>query len=352
MMSLMGTDNRPEQEPPPRRPTIRDVAEAAGVSPTTVSHALNDRGRVDPQTRERVRLEAERIRYVPSFSARSLASRRSYALGLCLPQIASVSMRDVLDSDWYGRVIRAASERATAKRYALVVLPELSGDADWVRRPVDGMLVLDPIQSDPRLQLLEEAGLPHVSLGVDLSRPQVPAVSPDITAGTQELMTHLRVRGARRILLLRPSMEWSLYRFETETAEAWAADKGISIEERVVGDSAEDLEGLMGAVTAMTQVVLAEPSPPDAIIGLFDGFGASILLGAAKAGVSVPEELRIAQDIDGWSTRALSPAITALDQHPDLLAQEGIDLLVDVVEGREAMTSPFTPVTLRIRGSS
>jgi LacI family transcriptional regulator/LacI family repressor for deo operon, udp, cdd, tsx, nupC, and nupG len=108
----------------------------------------------------------------------------------------------------------------------------------------------------------------------------------------------------------------------------------------------------MGAVSDATQAALASPSRPDAIVGLFEGFGASILLGAAKAGVSVPDGVRVAQDVDGWSTRTFCPAITALDLHPDLQASRGIDLLIDLVEGKQPEPPPPTPVTLRIRTSS
>src|SRR5215217_2721655 len=70
-----------------RRPTIRDVASAVGVSVTTVSHALNDKGRVDASTRERIRMTADRLGYRPDRTALRLRSGRNGTLALLLPSV-------------------------------------------------------------------------------------------------------------------------------------------------------------------------------------------------------------------------------------------------------------------------
>jgi len=68
-----------------KRPTIHDVASAAGVSVTTVSDALNGKGRVDPATRKRVAQVVQSLGYRANRHARGLRSRLSGALGLLLP---------------------------------------------------------------------------------------------------------------------------------------------------------------------------------------------------------------------------------------------------------------------------
>ena len=64
------------------RKTIHDVAKAAGVAIKTVSRVLNDEPNVRPETRARVLAAAEELQYLPSLSARSLAGRRSFLIGL------------------------------------------------------------------------------------------------------------------------------------------------------------------------------------------------------------------------------------------------------------------------------
>lgn len=325
---------------------------AAGVSTTTVSHALNDRGRVDTDTRLRVRQVAVQLGYVPSRSARSLRTRRSYTLGLSLPHIAGAPMREVLASDWYGQVIVATSQQAMDRHYALAILPELADSTDLARIAVDGVLVLDPILDDPRLELLEREAVPHVIVGPYPLRPGIPRVEPDLAAGMRLLLAHLHEQEAKRILLLPAAVAWPEYNLKLETASAWAAEHGVALDVRTVGQPTDDRERLMGAVMETVQDTLATGPAPDAIIGLFEGFGAAAVAGATAAGLAVPDDVRVAQDVDGWSARMTLPAITALDLHPELLARLGVDLLVDVVSGAERASPPPIPVTLRVRGSS
>jgi DNA-binding LacI/PurR family transcriptional regulator len=73
--------------PPRRRVGIKDVASAAGVSATTVSHALNGKGRLPPGTRERVHRIAEELGYRPNATARHLAGGKTGVLGLAAPRV-------------------------------------------------------------------------------------------------------------------------------------------------------------------------------------------------------------------------------------------------------------------------
>src|SRR6201994_2571653 len=75
-------------EPPRRRPTIADVARAAGVSPAAVSFAVNDRPGVSPETRERIIAVARELGWTPSASARALTEARTRAIGLVLARDA------------------------------------------------------------------------------------------------------------------------------------------------------------------------------------------------------------------------------------------------------------------------
>lgn len=100
----------------PRRVRAADVAAAAGVSPTAVSFAFNDRdaGNLAPATKKRIMETAARLGYEPHHVARSLRSRTTYSLGLLTDAVAS--------SPFGGRLLAAATERANASGNALLVL--------------------------------------------------------------------------------------------------------------------------------------------------------------------------------------------------------------------------------------
>ena len=106
------------------RPTIHDVAKAAGVSITTVSHALNDKGRVDPATRAHVMQVVGRLGYRANRHARGLRSGRSGALALLLPVQADVRTDEALSLDFYMRLATTAAAART---------PRTSGCSRWPR---------------------------------------------------------------------------------------------------------------------------------------------------------------------------------------------------------------------------
>ena len=86
----------------PNTPTLRDVASAAGVAVSTVSYALNGKGRVDAATRARVQEVADRLGYRANRSAQNLRSGRTATLGLMLPAPDQLSSAEYLNFDWYG----------------------------------------------------------------------------------------------------------------------------------------------------------------------------------------------------------------------------------------------------------
>src|ERR1700744_3207119 len=108
-----------------RRPSIHDIARGAGVSITTVSHSLNGRGRVQPETRRRVLRTAKRLGYTANAHARRLATGKNMTLAL---QVAGFGEEALIpDSAYYIQVLNDASAAALALGYTPMLVP--SGDA-------------------------------------------------------------------------------------------------------------------------------------------------------------------------------------------------------------------------------
>jgi DNA-binding LacI/PurR family transcriptional regulator len=99
--------------------TIHDVARLAGVSPATVSQALNGRGRVDARTRERVAQAATKLRYAPNLSGRRLARRRAE----CVAVLQGRNMTTVFNDSFYRVVLCGMAEVTQARGYSLVFTP-------------------------------------------------------------------------------------------------------------------------------------------------------------------------------------------------------------------------------------
>src|SRR6476661_5528724 len=113
------------------RITIRDVAAAVGLSPTTVSHALNGKGRVDPDTRERIATTAQELGYRPNRTARRLHSGRSGAIALLLPFVEPDVARDeMLALDYSMHLAGAAARAAFATGHPMLLTPPLKSVDD------------------------------------------------------------------------------------------------------------------------------------------------------------------------------------------------------------------------------
>lgn len=331
------------------RVTIRDVAEAAGVSATTVSHALNGKGEVSPATIERVRAAARRLGYRPSPTARALRQGRNGALVLILPREDGREVaRQIVALDYYMAIAATAASVAFEHQRALILPPELTTAEDWESINPDGVLLCDPIASDPQIELLESIGIPVVSIERDAGRPdRVHYVAGDNTANTRLVLAHLREQGARRIALLTTAWTraWSI---DIDDAySAWCAETGFP-DLRVRVPVQFDNRAAYQAACHL----LDGPEPPDAIYAPAEGYTNGVLTACRERGLRIPQDVLVVGGIDGREARESEPAVTALDLHPDRQAAAAVHLLIDRIDGRDAQGPIQVPSTLQVRASS
>ncbi|WP_234309748.1 LacI family DNA-binding transcriptional regulator, partial [Streptomyces rimosus] len=155
---------------------MKDIAERAGVSPSAVSFALNDRDGVSPDTRARIREVAEELGWQPNSAARALSGERSGCVGLVLARPAHTLGVE----SFFLQLVSGIQEALAAQRVALLfqVVEDLDAECAiyrrwWAERRVDGVLVVDPRAEDPRPALLASLALPTVVIG-DTSTPSAP----------------------------------------------------------------------------------------------------------------------------------------------------------------------------------
>lgn len=312
------------------RTTLADVAREAGVSRTTASHALSGKGRVDAGTRALVSEVATRLGYSPSRVARNLALGQSDTIGLLLPTIGRLPLDELARTDWYGRIAVLASQEALALGRALTILPPIRSSSDLASFGLDGVLVLDPVEDDPRWPALRELALPRVLIGRDPTGELGPTVVTDLISPMAELLAHLRSQGMRRIGLVMPDFHWSA---ESEVADAvgsQCATWGMP-EPTVIHVDASAFTSRSEALERTQQLVadaLQGPDRPDALIGLFEGAGPAIVMAARTLGLQVPSDLLVAVDVDGIVPESFDPPITAIDLNVEALVANAVRILV------------------------
>lgn len=331
--------------------TIKDVARLAAVSPTTVSHVLNGKGRVKAGTRERVLAAARRLDYNPSRAARALRTKRSGSLAFLVPAFeAPAALRGRLTSlDVYMTQATSAAQAAFLHEHALVLLPPTCTVSDLRGLGIDGGIVCDPAADDDLVALFDEAGLPTVTIERQPGRANSPwFVGADNGASTRALLDHLRDRGARRVAMIGVDepIAWAI---ECRSAfETWCA---AHRQEALAAGTNPHAPGRDDAYFIACRLLDA-PDPPDAILALDERYPTAVIRAAGERGLRIPEDLMLATGIDSHGARSAMPAVTAIDIHPDVQGSAAAQLLVARLRGEDAEAPLITPTTLNVRAST
>lgn len=252
--------------------TIRDVAEAAGVSTATVSRALRGLPNVDDTTRRRVQQVAGDLDYVISPSASRLASGRTGSVAVITPYIARwffstvlSGVEDVLqESDMDLLLISIGDHNHKVNRSPVV--PRL-------RRRVDAILMIAVPPDEPQLIKIVDLALPTSTIGLKV--PGVPSVTIDDVAAAQLATQHLINLGHRRIGIIdgsRTDESSTVQRDRTLGFASAMADAGLPVSPALEALGHFTIGGGEAAMTAL----LAQPNPPTAVFALSDemAFGA------------------------------------------------------------------------------
>ena len=316
----------------PERPTIKDVAERAGVSIATVSRALNDKDDVSGETRERVREVARSVGYTPDRTARSLVSQKTRLVAVVVGDNAG--HRD-LSLIFFGKVLAAISRRLSQSGYDPLLLqpsdvgPEHSFDAA-ILIGVDG--------DDPLVMELSTREVPLVGVDVRCASRCAAYVGSDHAEGVRLALAHLHALGHRRIAHLAGA---------TNTVAGAARLQAFREEASALGLELRDELVRQGNFTSAsgyreTCALLALDERPTAIVAASDLMALSALQAIRDAGLQPGHDIAIAgfddleaaalaypplttirQDRRELGTLAAARAVELID-HPDLAAQETI----------------------------
>ena len=177
------------------RTTIYDIAKYSGVSTATVSKVLNNKGRISPLTKERVLDAVDKLNYHPSIAASSLKRKRTYTLGLVLPDITN---------PFFGEVAQVIENESSRRGYSVLITStnnnpeqELTQIARMLRSELDGYIIASSVQGDSGIQSLIRQGSAVVLLDRKMPTPsqQVAWIATDHIKGGQLAGKHLIEQG-------------------------------------------------------------------------------------------------------------------------------------------------------------
>jgi DNA-binding LacI/PurR family transcriptional regulator len=336
-----------------RRPTIADVARHAGVSKGAVSFALNGRAGVSPQTRQRIFDAAAELGWSPNHRARALSTSRASALGLVVARDPELVGADPFFPAFMAGVERVLAERDQALVLQVVTSPaaEEAGYRRLARDGrVDGVFLVDLRRADPRIALLEELGLPAVTL----NRPDVPSPFPAVTLddrpGIAAAVAHLAGLGHTAIAHVAGPEEF-LHAIARREAYADAmAGAGLPPGAIVTGDFTA------ASGRAATHALLTGPNRPTAIVYANDVMALSAIAVAAELGIRIPDDLSITGFDDTDLAGYVHPALTTVRADARSwgeVAARTLLALIDEPDGAEPVAdTALPPAELILRRST
>jgi DNA-binding LacI/PurR family transcriptional regulator len=331
----------------PRPAGIREVAAAAGVSPTTVSHALNGMGRLSEATRQHVLDVAARLGYRANPSARNMRSGASGIIAV-IDQLSHGASFQASDLEYIMRLNQAICRAAWDADCYPTLLPPGVNKSFLGRIPLDGAILADPVRQDGTLRALDELGIPAVTVGRDggCEPDRQWWADNDIAAATRGALDHLAAGGAERVCLVSADTGQSYMTDAVDAYLGWSAERGAPTRLRVLGSpfSAADC---FAAVSAEC----AGPRPADALYLVVEALVRPALDAVAEAGLTVPEQVQVAVASDSVVARTGRPALTAVDLHPEEIGAAAVVLLASRMAG-EAPRTMLAPASLITRGST
>jgi LacI family transcriptional regulator len=325
------------------RPTIKDVAEQAGVSIATVSRALNDKGDVSGETRERVREVAREVGYSPDRAARSLATQQTGLVAVVVG--GNTGLRDLLLL-FFGKVLGAISQRFSQSGYDPLLLQP--GDAGSEHR-FDAAILIGVDGDDPLVAELASQDVPLVGVDTRCSSGRAAYVGSAHADGIRLALAHFYALGHRRIAHLTGATNTLAGRERLEAFRRESGALGLDVSEELIRRS--DFTSASGYRETCALLALAER--PSAIVAASDIMALAALQAIRDAGLQPGRDLAVCGFDDLEAAALAYPPLTTIRQDRMELGTLAAARAIELIEDPDA-TPPDTilPVELVVRASS
>jgi LacI family transcriptional regulator len=318
--------------------TIKEVAQATGLSISTVSRALNNSGYVSHATRSRVEQAIAELGYHPNWMARSLKGKPSNLIGLIIPDISNV---------YYTAIARVASATLRDMCYELILcvshedpLIDLAYLHVLCEKRVDGILYVHPSKGDNTQYVRElvNEGIAVVELNRQSDQEWLDSVLADNRQGSIQGMRHLIEMGHQRIALIVGETNLETGSKRLAGYQEALHNAGLPVFPDLVK---------IGSFTrkhgeAAMQSLLKLPEPPTAVFAANNRILTGVLYVLGQAGICIPEDISVITFDDAEWLSIWNPPITVVDIAIDEIARLSVDLLRRRIQSAERPVKPIT----------
>lgn len=333
-----------QRRSPVTRPTIREVAEAAGVSRSTASRAMSGNGYAAPEVRERVRAVAKELGYVVDATARSLKQRTSRSVGVLVSDLRNV---------FYAELASGIGQEARAHGRTLVLV-DLHGDSTGEIDAAEALVAsrVSGVIATPVTRGLSEyltrIGVPLIEVDRRFDADGTDAVVVDNRAAARDTTSRLLAAGHRRIALLIDETEWTTGDERQRGYLDALATERIRPDESLIVQAGWDA----GEAAAAAHHLLSLPNRPTAVFAANNVLTEGTWRAAAELGLRIPEDVSVVGFDDAPWMSMVRPGVSTRQQDAGALGATALRALLERIDTPDAPVRTLVlPTSFLDRGS-
>lgn len=309
--------------------TLKTIAQAVGLSVTTVSRALAGYDDVNEETRRLIVETAERLGYQPNLIARHLRSKFTNTIGMVIPRTAYFS------DSFFMELLAGVGRQAAEFGYDLLLSAQLPGEEELAayRRMVagsrvDGVALARVLHHDPRIEYLQNARHPFVAFGCSADDDLYPYIDVDGTTGICQVVEHFVNYGHRQIALILSPWELAFTARRYNGYLEGLQQAGLPFDEAYVIQG--DLTPQSGAHVA--RQLLDLPNPPTAIIACNDLMALGAMNALTESGLLVGRDVALAGFDDIPAAATANPPLTTVRQPIYDIGRRLVEMLIYILK--------------------
>ena len=333
------------------RVTIKDIAQQAGVSKTTVSFAFNEPTKLSSSTCTRVLAIATELGYVPDPVARTLTTRRTGSVGLLLPQ----ALQEALQNPYLGEILQGLGASCEGQSRSLLLMPPVQGQVmEAARRAaVDALVAIGVGPEHQVVELMRQRQIPLVTID-GLPGESLSNVGIDDEAAAYALMQHVLGLGHRRLAVV--ALEPEVYNNTVGQTSAVSMRRmaGFSRALQEAGLAADAISmfrvdsSFSGGMAAADKVL--NNTDCTAILAMADILAMGIYARCADRGILIPASMSVAAFDDIQISQILKPGLTTISQSGFAKGTEAGRIIHSLLDGGP-IEQVLMPATLQVRSS-
>lgn len=304
--------------------TIKDIARALGISPSTVSRALKDHPDISASTKKVVKELAVKWRYEPNAIALSLKRSKSFTIGLLIPEIVHY---------FFSSIISGIEDIAYDAGYQVIICQsnesydrEVKNTHTLLTSRVDGLLVSlsKETKTYDHFKDLERSHIPIVFFDRICEEIVTDRVMADDYGGAYLATEHLIKTGCKRIAHLSAPQELLIGRNRLNGYLHALRRYHIPNDDKIIRkcDKPEYAEEII-------KYVFSLDNPPDGIFAVNDLTAIKTMMVLKQLGWKVPDDISIVGFSNGHYSTMTDPALTTVEQHAFMMGQKSVQLLID-----------------------